>query len=145
MTTPRASFAALHTPSIRDLASFAFQTSLATYLMFYLVDSLAPGFISRHFSVNILLAVTLFLGLDVMLFPPTKKTQKKSGRGNSLTDIVWVSGLSLVTMGLIWYQTKALGKISFVIALASGFLILLLSHFLLTGDEQEDNNTSDLN
>ncbi len=48
---------------IRDIVKVGFYTSLTSYIVFWLADSVRPGFVSFHFSVHIFLIFIILFGI----------------------------------------------------------------------------------
>ncbi|MBI3573313.1 MAG: hypothetical protein HY092_03895 [Candidatus Kerfeldbacteria bacterium] len=116
--SPRSSIA-LET---RDLLSFAFQVALISYLGFYLLETIIPGFVTLFFKLPTLLWITVVLGASLSVWPgvtPIAAVKKVPRRGPGLT----LAFLSLLLSGVVWYKTRGIGSPSIVIAVFSALMV----------------------
>lgn len=109
---------------IRALILFAFQTSLITYLLYYLLESFFPKTISQYFNLSILFWITIGLGILEFIPKPAAASQ-----GNSAARAFGWLGIAfigiLVTI-IVWIGVVSLGWIAFVIAPLTGILVALV-------------------
>lgn len=62
--------------------------------------------------------------------------QKRAREEIKLKDYIFIFGLGIFGAALIFYKTKELGWISYVISLISGLLIILLSIIILKEEKE---------
>ena len=123
----------------RDLLSFAFQVSLVTYLGYYLLETLAPGFVSLAYNLNDLLWLTIGLGVLTALWPALAKQSLKPER---LTWKTWIFIiiLTIAATGIVWYQTKSIGSLRNVIAPLTGLIVAGLAILLYFEDDESGHD-----
>ena len=64
------------TSFLTEIGTFIFQVFLISYLLFFIIDRLKPGYISNFFNPNIILAVCL-VGSFLIIINQRKKTKWK--------------------------------------------------------------------
>ncbi|PJA45380.1 hypothetical protein CO174_03595 [Candidatus Uhrbacteria bacterium CG_4_9_14_3_um_filter_50_9] len=106
-----------------QIAKTGFLTSLTSYALFWLMDLLKPGFVSRYFSVHIFLLCGLVFGVWW------------ASLIDEYTEHVWVQWLLAIVSGfplavLIWASTDGLGGYQLPLAIMSFFIPLLLLRVL---------------
>jgi hypothetical protein len=109
------------------------QYSFITYLLLIFSEALKPGLVSYFFNLNIVLVVVLLSGfiwvvtrnekLDEVLFT-------KEHRRIKITEVWRIILFSAAAVLLVYFMTKDLGLISFVITITSAIIIILLSLLL---------------
>lgn len=130
-------------PVVKELISFVFEVSLVSYLLFYLIESLAPQFITQFFNLNILLGATMLSGVLAAIFPLPKKVGDEKLRKITVKDFIFIAILSLIASALIWYQTKSIGQIALVIAILSGIVVFFMSLIVMFGDQDDQKENND--
>lgn len=121
----------------KEIIREIFKVSLISYLLFYLLNDIFTGFVSDYFNITILLWVTVISGvLSVWTEGEKDITQEKSVQINKWT-YVFISILSLVSVGLIFYRIQSIGKLSYFISILSGLIVFLLSFLILNEDKNE--------
>lgn len=111
---------------IRELLSFAFQIALVSFLGFYLVESLRPGFVANFFNINIFLWAAIITGVLSTVWPMVV-SEAKTDKKPTWKDYVWMILLALGTVAVVWYKTSSIGWLVKVIAPLSGLIVLGLS------------------
>ncbi|MDI6821515.1 MAG: LytR C-terminal domain-containing protein [Actinomycetota bacterium] len=111
-------------------------TSLATYLILLLLETIKEGFVSFFFNLNILLVIVLVSGVIAAL---TSREEKEEVRHEVITlkELGFIIGLGILGAILIWYKTAGLGNLSRLLSFISGILIILLSILVLGGEKEE--------
>jgi|GEM_PF-3815467 len=130
-------------PVAKELFSFVFEVSLVSYLLFYLIESLAPQFITQFFNLNLLLGTTMLSGALTVIFPFSKKMGEKGLHKITIKDILVFVFLSLISSALIWYKIKSLGKTAVVVAALSGIVVFFMSFIVMFGDQDGKKEDSD--
>lgn len=123
----------------RELLSFAFQVSLVSYLGFYLIENLRPGFVTGYLNLNIFLWAAIVTGVLSTIWPMIVPEAKEEKPPPNWKDYVWMILLSLGTVAVVWYKTSSIGWLVKVIAPLSGLIVLGLS-LLIYFDRDETNS-----
>lgn len=88
--------------------------------------------------MNWLLGFVIAIGIISVLIGKTK-TQKRAKEKTQLKDYLFVFGLGILGALLIFYKTKELDWISYLISIISGLLIILLSFIILKEEEENES------
>lgn len=130
----------------KEIIQFALETNqdfftvmLITYLLLLLLEELKEGFVSYYLNLNIILGIVIASGIITVLGSEDKLEKKPEGL--TAKDYIWIFVLGVIGAALIFYKTKDLGNLSYIISIISGTLIILLSILLLS----EENSSSDAN
>lgn len=129
-----------------------FSWSLVFYLLLLLIDQFKDTeFVQKTFffesspfewfltgRMNWLLGWVILTGVISVLVGKERK-EKELREKIVLKDYLFIFGLGILGAFLIFYKTKELGWLSYVISLISGLLIILLS-FIILKEEDESNN-----
>jgi uncharacterized membrane protein len=126
----------------REILSFAFQVALVTYLGFYLMESLKPGFVTFFYNLDTFLWIAIITGLLSSIWPAIVKDAKKEQSKPTWKDFVWMGLLAIGTVAVVWYKTSSVGWLVKVIAPLSGLIVLGLSLLVYydRDDEPESND-----
>lgn len=116
---------------ILEVSKAIFPVSLITYLLFFLVNDLLPGLVSWHFNLNVLLAICAVSGV----FSIFTKEEIKEKLVITKKDYAFIIVLAILGGVLIWWKTKELGWLSYIISIISGVLIVIISVLLLKEEE----------
>ena len=121
----------------RDLLSFAFQVSLVTYLVYYLIENLQTGFISITFNMNTLLWWVIALGVGATLWPVLTQEKHKTPRW-SLAVGLQMGGLAILSALVIGLKTyHAVGKLSILLGICTGLIVIGISYLLYFDQDDE--------
>ncbi len=118
--------------SIKELINYVFQVLLVTYLLLLLLEELRNGFVTKFLNLNYVLILVIILGVLTVIFPYEKKHLK---RKIIPLDYFFIAFLGIIGGGIIFYKTKELKWLSYVISVIGGLLIVLLSILVLEEDE----------
>ncbi len=117
------------------LVNHLFQTLLVTYLLLLLLEQIWQGSVSTYFNLNYLLVIVILAGiLDVFSEHSAQKKQEIKTR-----DYLFIIALGIAGAVIIFFKTRELGWLSYVISLIAGILIILLSILVLQDDKEEEN------
>lgn len=116
-----------------ELVNYSFQIMLVTYLVLLLVEQIWSGLISVYLNLNYLLLIVIILGiLDVFSEKGKIKEEKVTRKDYYLVGILGIMGFAIIK-----YKTVELGRLSWLISLVAGVLIVLLSVLVLTEETNE--------
>lgn len=105
-----------------------FVSCLFIYFIFLLLEELRIGLISYYFSLNVLATITAVSG--VIAFLTNHRNEKKS-EATTKSDYYLAFAFGIIGAAVVYYQTKELGILSYLLALLSLILIPLLSTLFL--------------
>lgn len=129
---------------VLDINQDVFTISLITYLVFLLLEEFKKGFVSYNLNLNILLGLVIASGvLTVLSEEKTNKHKLKTNKNESRInkkDYFFIFGLGILGAILIFYKTKEIGWISYIISIVSGVLIILLSVLILEDNDDDSTN-----
>jgi hypothetical protein len=114
-------------------APLAFSYALLLYLVLFLLENVFPGFVSYTFDVNWFLIPVVIFGIAASFVPEGKPTTEPVTR----KDIVVAGALAVLAGAIIYYKTKELGSISFVLSIVGSILIALVSAVILFEQDEE--------
>lgn len=111
----------------REVLAFAFQTSLVSYLGFFLIENIKPGFVTGYMDLNWWLWAAIITGIFSAIWPYVVPEAQQAKTQPRWRDVVWMVLLALGTVAVMWYKLGSLGTIGKVIAGLSGAVVLCLS------------------
>ena len=115
-----------------------FITLLVTYLILLLIETIFTTSVSRYLNLNYWLIAVIVTGvITVLSRQESKKREVKRtiNKGNIITFVC----TGLIGAALIWYKTRDTGWLSYLISLAGGILIILLSMLIWQNDGEEES------
>lgn len=137
-------------PYLSIISKELFQTSLVTYLILLLAETVKTGFVSFFFNMNILVGVVLVSGIVMTL--TEDETEKKEEVTTIIETIVSIINhneekisskdfnfILMVSLGgalLVYYKTQGLGWLSLATFLSTFTLTILLSYLIYTEDTE---------
>ncbi len=134
----------LQTEYFKKSIEIVFSSLLTLYLLLLLIQQILPdAFKPVPIMTNLnylLLAVIVFGVIHILLHKEEhgeKKAEKLTG-----SDYVLIIALSVAGGAIIWYKTQNIGRLSYLISIIGGALILLLSIMVLEEDYCETDKTS---
>jgi predicted ABC-type exoprotein transport system permease subunit len=110
---------------------------LITFILLLLVETIWQGRVSSFLNLNCLLIAVIVIGVIAILTRPEKVKKEVTGRPGR-TDIIMAVWVGLGGAAIVWYKTKEIGWLSYVISVVSGGLIVLLSMLVWQGDEEAE-------
>lgn len=118
--------------------NYIFQGLLVLYLVLLLMETIREGVVSTWLNLNYLLGLVIFFGVIAVLFPPPeeKPWRKRIREIVTRKDYVMIGVFGVVGGMIVWYKTKEIGWLSYLISVISGILIILLSILILEEDEE---------
>ena len=115
-----------------------FVTLLITYLLILLVEAIFPDSVSRYLNLNYFLIAVVATGIIAVLTRQESRTDEE-GRHITVVNIIVFVCIGLFGAALIWYQTREIGWFAYLVSLAGGILIILLSLLIWSRNEAEYN------
>lgn len=117
-----------------------FLPALVTFLLLLLIDAVFPESVSRYINLNYWLIAVIVTGIIAVLTGTetgTERNESRSIRG----DIVTIICFGVVGAAVVWYQTRDLGWLSYVISPVAGILIVLLTLIIWQGPDEEESES----
>lgn len=124
--------------SARELINYTFQAVLVSYLLLLLLEEIKRGFVSKYLNLNYALVLVVVLGVLTVILPYQKPKEQFDPfkKENKTFDYLFTISLGIIGALIIFYKTKELKWLSYVISIVAGILIILLSILVLEEDEQ---------
>jgi len=119
-----------------ELTHGVFPMLLVVYLALLLVEAVFKGSASSYLNLNYLLIAIIVVGIIAMVTAP-HEAQKVKGGYLTRRGIFIIISVGILAAVIIWYKTKEIGWLSYVISAVSGTLIVLLS-MLVWGEAEEE-------
>lgn len=123
----------------RELLAFAFQVSVISYLGFYVIEDMNPGFVTGVLDLNRGLWVTVGLGALTAIWPTITSTRRIESL--SWKNVIWMIGLGALTSGLLWFRLADQGAIRLPISILAGLIVVGLG--LLVYFDHNENDRQD--
>ena len=109
-----------------------FEQLLVSYLLLLLIEEIWPKSVTPYLNMNILLILVIITGAVAVL---TQKEEQKIISKPTRKDYLLIGILGIAGAGIIFYKTKEIGWLSYVISAVSGILIILLSCLVINEEE----------
>ena len=109
-----------------------FEQLLVSYLLLLLIEEIWPKSVTPYLNMNILLILVIITGAVAVL---TQKEEQKVISEPTRKDYLLIGILGLAGAGIIFYKTKEIGWLSYIISAVSGILIILLSCLVINEEE----------
>lgn len=123
---------------IQEIIKELFKVSLISYFTFYLINDLAPGFVSRYFNLNIILVIVVISGIVTILGGKEEEVKKEKQR-TQIYDYVLILIAGLITTILIFIGIKDMGKMAYLVSIVAGGIVIIVS-ILLFNEPTKDND-----
>lgn len=114
-----------------------FSTLLVSYLILLLIENIWEASVSAHLNLNYLLLTTILSGVIAVLTISDDMAESESVE-TTTKEYIFILLAGLAGAVIIWYKTQDIGRISYIISIISGILIVMLSFIVL-----EDSDTND--
>jgi len=114
-----------------------FITLLVTYLILLLIETIFSGSVSRYLNLNYWLIAVIVTGVITVL--SRQESEKCEEKSLDTANIISMVCIGLIGAALIWYKTREIGWLSYLISLAGGILIVLLSILIWQKDGEEES------
>jgi hypothetical protein len=124
---------------------YLFLPVLGVYLLLLLVDAISPDSISRYINLDYCLIPVIFTGIIAVL-TGFKKEPGAERNGSIKNDIIPIICCGIVGAAIVWYQSRDVGWLTYVISPVSGIVVVLLTLVIWRNPEEEkgeDNNSPD--
>lgn len=126
--------------------NFSFQILLIIFLLTLLIRELSPSMVN-WINMNYLLILVIIFGAAAVL--ANKENDKQNVEPVTITkrDYIFIGIAGVAGAIIVWYKVQSIGSISYLIALLSGMLIIMLSIIIMEEDETDQlaNITNDMN
>ena len=124
---------------------YLFLPVLGVYLLLLLIDVIFPNSISRYINLDYWLIPVIFTGIVAVLtgFKNDRSTEQSSPIKSNIVTIICCGIVGAV---IVWYQSRDVGWLTYVISPVSGIVIVLLTLVIWQnpeGEKGEDNNNPD--
>lgn len=121
---------------VKKLIGEIFFVSLITYFILYFLETLAKGFVTNFFNLNILVWLSLSSGVVSVIFhSPEEKEEPQKGK----KIVFGIIGLSLATAAIIWYKSRSLGAFSYALAVLSFLITYIIIKNIFEGNNKGEN------
>lgn len=110
-----------------------FVNLLTVYLIFLLIETVWEGSVSSRIRLNYLLLLVIITGAVSILTREEVEEVKKHEIATK-KDYILVGAMGIAGGIIVWYKTRDIGALSYVISAISGILIILLSILILEED-----------
>jgi len=110
---------------------------LVTYLILLLIETIFPGSVSRYLNLNYWLIAVIITGVITVL--SRQESEKPEEKSINTGNIITLVCIGLIGAALIWYKTREIGWLSYLISLVGGILIVLLSILIWQKDGEEES------
>ena len=114
-----------------------FVTLLVTYLILLLIESVFPLSVSSYLNLNYLLIAVIVAGIIAIL--TRQESEKPEEKPLNTGNIITLVFIGLIGAALIWYKTREIGWLSYLISLVGGTLIVLLSILIWQKDGEKES------
>ncbi|MDZ7798461.1 MAG: hypothetical protein U5L76_02470 [Patescibacteria group bacterium] len=126
---------------IKKLIYVAFVNSLIFYLLYYLIELLSDGFVTKFYNLNYHLLLVIVFGILAIGFNDSNKkiiedNEIKKTRKSIILEYISVIIITLISVLVIYYKTRDLGNLSFLISALLGLLIILVSYLIMKIDKK---------
>ncbi len=124
---------------------YLFLPALVTFLLLLLIDIVFPDSVSRYLNLNHWLIGIIVLGVITVLTQSDNETGKAQTH-SIRNDVIPIICFGLVGATIVWYQTRDIGWLSYLVSPVSGILIVLLTLIIWQEPEEEkgeDENSPD--
>lgn len=118
-----------------ELVQTLFVVLLTTYLLLILLEAVFEGSVCSRINLNNLLAVVVVAGFAAVLAGP-KTVERGKEKHLAAKTVLMIICAGVGGAAIVWYKTKEIGWLSFIISLVSGGLIVLLFMLIWRGDEE---------
>ena len=113
---------------------------LVTYLVLLLIETIFPESVSRYLNLNYWLIAVIITGVVTVLSrQESGKLKEKDEKTINTGSIITFVCIGLIGAALIWYKTREIGWLSYLISLVGGTLIVLLSILIWQKDGEEES------
>ena len=127
--------------SFRAVVAFVqqlFVTLLVTYLLLLLIETIFPDSVSRYLNLNYWLIAVIVTGIiTVLTRQEITKPQEKEEKHPDTGNIIVLICIGVIGAALIWYKTREIGWLSYLISIVGGAMIVLLSMLIWQNDGEE--------
>lgn len=129
-----------------ELTHGLFPMLLVVYLVLLLAETAFEGIVSSYLNLNHLLIAVIVIGVIAILTSSREAAKMKQGHLGRKGIFVAI-GAGVLGAVIVWYKTKEIGWMSYVISVISCLLIVLLSILVWGGygekaDEGENSQGS---
>ena len=122
----------------RELVKAVFPILLVSYLLLVLFETIFKGSVSAYLDLNYLLIAVIVIGIAAVLSLSGEAEAVKAERLR-LRDILIIVLAGLGGAAIVWYKTREMGWLSYVISVVSGGLIVLLTVLVWREDGEEES------
>lgn len=115
-----------------------FSSLLTLYLLLLLVQQIFPKIFELiPINLNYLLFAVVIFGVIHVLLHRDEEHEETRAEKITKKDYAFIGAMSILGGVIIWYKTRNIGWLSYLISIIGGVLIFLLSVIVLEGDKDE--------
>ena len=124
--------------ALGEFFQYIFVIFLVTYLMLLLVDIIWEDSASSVLNLNYLLIAVIVLGIPAVLTARSRKNER-AREPIGVKDAVIIGCAANAGLVIVWIKTRDIGWPSYLIAIVSCILIIILSVLILKGDDEGED------
>jgi hypothetical protein len=109
-----------------------FSFLLVAYLIILLVEEFKVGLISTRVNMTYFLIAVIITGAITIFLPQSKKKEKPAKK----SDFIFTFLLAIGGAVLIYFKTREMGWLSYIIAIIAGVLIFFMGTLIVTDEEK---------
>lgn len=119
-----------------ELNHSLFSNLFVVYLFLLLAETIQEGSVSIYMAINYLLIIVIASGIISVL---TRSEDVKPEKVDpTKKDYVYIGAMGIAGASIIWYKTKNIGELAYLISVIAGVLIILFPLLLFEEDENDD-------
>ena len=122
---------------VKKIFNLIFVNTLIFYLIYYLIELVADGFVTRFYNLNYQLLFVIGFGVLAIGFNDLNKkvidnNELKKTNKSQIFEFAFVIVVTIITGLTIYYKTRDIGGLSILISGLFVLLMFLVSYFVLS-------------
>jgi len=112
-----------------------FKVSFISYFVLYFFETVQEGLVSYFIDLNIFLTIAILSGIIIIITGESSSEQEEK-IPHTVRYYFISASFSLIAALIIFLQTKEIGTISVLLAALSGVLIMSVSYFYISTQQE---------